>query len=215
MSNLSDVVGAANLFGGVNYSFVPDRFCSPNSSEIDSVFLTMVGTKPQIKGNIYNGLIVSSISTSPILVLNQWYFISFVFSGTTGYIYRNGSQVATGTMFVPKNIIRATNYIGKSNLANQINADAIYDEFKIYQRALSFDEIMNEYQISLKNGKLCFFYNYMIMLFIKFNLKGNVINNCSKLTTTTTTTLSSKTTSNYSANSTITTGNFRLRLNFI
>jgi hypothetical protein len=26
MSNLSDVVDGANLFGGENYSFVPDRF---------------------------------------------------------------------------------------------------------------------------------------------------------------------------------------------
>ncbi len=32
MSNLSDVVGGANLFGGSNYSFVPDRFCSQNSA---------------------------------------------------------------------------------------------------------------------------------------------------------------------------------------
>ena len=32
MSNLSDVVGGANLFGGSKYSFVPDRFCSPNSA---------------------------------------------------------------------------------------------------------------------------------------------------------------------------------------
>jgi hypothetical protein len=32
MSNLSDVVGGADLFGGTSYSFVPDRFCSPNSA---------------------------------------------------------------------------------------------------------------------------------------------------------------------------------------
>jgi hypothetical protein len=32
MSNLSDLVGGANLFGGGNYSFVSDRFGSPNSA---------------------------------------------------------------------------------------------------------------------------------------------------------------------------------------
>ena len=32
MSNLSDVVGGANLYGGTSYSFSYDRFCSPNSA---------------------------------------------------------------------------------------------------------------------------------------------------------------------------------------
>ena len=32
MSNYSDEVGGANLFGGLSYSFVPDRFCTPNSA---------------------------------------------------------------------------------------------------------------------------------------------------------------------------------------
>ncbi len=32
MSNLSDVVGGANLFGGSSYSFVSDRFNSSNSA---------------------------------------------------------------------------------------------------------------------------------------------------------------------------------------
>ena len=32
MSNQSDVVGGANLFGRSSYSFVPDRFCSANSA---------------------------------------------------------------------------------------------------------------------------------------------------------------------------------------
>jgi hypothetical protein len=32
MNNLTDVIGGAYLFGGSNYSFVPDRFCSLNSA---------------------------------------------------------------------------------------------------------------------------------------------------------------------------------------
>ncbi len=46
-----------------------------------------------------------------------------------------------------------SNYIGKSNW-DAPSADAIYDEFKIYQGALSSDEIMNEYQNSSNNGKI-------------------------------------------------------------
>jgi hypothetical protein len=206
MSNLSDVVGGANLFGGVNYSFVPDRFCSPNSAiyfnkgylevpsdvyfsgdftmtawiylksyqsnsrifdfgngqDSDNVLLTMVGTTPQIKGNIYKKHITSSIITPSIINLNEWYFISFFLSGTTGYIYLNGGQVATGTLNVPNNIIRTSNYIGKSNWVNQ-NADAVYDEIKIYQVALSSNDIMKEYRNSSNNSKLNFVFIFLLV----------------------------------------------------
>jgi hypothetical protein len=49
-------------------------------------------------------------------------------------------------------ILRTSNYIGKSNWATDSNANAISDEFKIYQGVLSSNDIMNEYQISSKNG---------------------------------------------------------------
>jgi hypothetical protein len=86
------------------------------------------------------------------LLGNKWYFISFVLSGTTGFVYVNGNQLGTGTLHVPNNIIRTSNFIGKSNWVTQLNADAIYDEFKIYQGALSSNKIMNEYQNSSNNG---------------------------------------------------------------
>jgi hypothetical protein len=206
MSNLSDVIGGANLFGGVNYSFVPDRFCSPNSAiyfnkgylqvpsgvyfsgdftvtawiylksyqsnsrifdfgnlqMIDNVILNFHGTTPQIKGNIYNKTVTSSILTSSIINLNEWYFISFVLSGTTGLIYVNGNQVGTGTLYVPNNIQRTSNYIGKSNRASDLIADAVYDEIKIYQGALSSNDIMNEYRNSSNNSKLNFVFYFFI-----------------------------------------------------
>jgi hypothetical protein len=96
----------------------------------------------------------SSIQTISIINLNEWYFISFVLSGTTGFIYVNGNQVGTGTLHVPNNIIRTSNYIGKSNWGVDPNADAVYDELKIYQGALSSSDIMNEYQYSSNNSKL-------------------------------------------------------------
>ena len=108
----------------------------------------MIGTTSQIYGRVSQ-----YFQTSSIINLNQWYFISFVLSGTTGYIYVNGSQVRTGTLNVPNNIIRTANYIGKSNNPSDSNADAVFDEFKIYQRALSSVEIMNEYKINSNNGK--------------------------------------------------------------
>jgi hypothetical protein len=196
MSNLSDVVGGANLFGGSSYSFTYDRFCSPNSAiyfnqgylqvpkgvyfsgdftvttwinlksyhswarifdfgngQIENVFLGMHGISSQLAGSTYISPSFKYIQTSSIINLNKWYFISFVLSGTTSFIYVNGNQVGTGTLNIPNNIKRTTNYIGKSNWPWDSDANAIYDEFKIYQGALSFDDIMNEYQNSLNNGK--------------------------------------------------------------
>jgi hypothetical protein len=196
MSNLSDVVGEANLFGGSSYSFTYDRFCSPNSAiyfnqgylqvptgvyfsgdftvtawinlksyqswsrifdfgngQIENVFLGMHGISSQLAGSIYISTSFKYIQTSSIINLNKWYFISFVLSGTTSFIHVNGNQVGTGTLNIPNNIRRTTNYIGKSNWPWDSDANAIYDEFKIYQGALSFDDIMNEYQNSSNNGK--------------------------------------------------------------
>ena len=197
MNNLTDVVSGANLFGGSNYSFYPDRFSTSNSAiyfnrgylqvptgvyfsgdftvtawiylksyqyysriidfgngqENENVLLGLAGRTSQIIGFSYNSSSKTYIEASSIINLNQWYFISFVLSGTTGYIYVNGSQVATKTLLlVPNNITRTSNYIGKSNWASDSNADAIYDEIKIFKGALSSNDIMNEYTISSNNG---------------------------------------------------------------
>jgi hypothetical protein len=119
----------------------------------DNVLLAMIKTTPQIRGYIFCGSLQTLIETSSVIKLNEWYFVSFVLSGTTGFIYVNGNQVGSGTLNVPNNITRTSNYIGKSNWLDQ-NADAIYDEFKIYEGALSSSDILNEYQISSNNGKL-------------------------------------------------------------
>ena len=194
MSNLTDIVGGNDLFGGASYSFVSDRFCSPNSAiyfdqgylqvssgvyfsgnftitawmiyfssqsfslfdfgngqSSDNILLEI--NKRNIFGKIFNRSSSSVIKTTSKINLNKWYFISFVLNGTTGFIYLNGNQVASGTLNVPNNITRKSNYIGKSNTTVYPNADAIYDEIKIYQGALSSDYIMNEYQISSNNSK--------------------------------------------------------------
>jgi hypothetical protein len=208
MSNLSDVVGGSDLFGGSSYSFVSDRFCTQNSAiyfnkgylqvpegvyfsgdftvtawinlksyqyysrifdfgngqGIDNIGLAMLETTVQMYGFSFKYKSITTIQKSSIKInLNEWYFISFVLSSTTGYIYVNGNQVTNGTLLVPNNIIRTSNYIGKGNWASNSNADAIYDELKIYQGALSSKEIMNEFQISLDNGKLSVYFNYIIL----------------------------------------------------
>ena len=200
MSNLSDLVGGADLFNGSKYSYTYDRFNNSNSAidfnrgylqvppgnyfsgdftftawiylysyekysriidfgngdGVDNVILTMHDTTSQIQGLIVQGINKWSQPVLPSLSfgLNQWYFISYVLNGTTGYIYVNGNQVANNTMLIPNNIVRASNYIGKSNFASDANTNATYDEIKIYKGALTSDQIINEYNSSSNNGKL-------------------------------------------------------------
>jgi len=124
-----------------------------NGAGNDNVGLAMNASSSKISGLIYNRSLGISIQTSSIINLNEWYFISFVLNGTTGYIYVNGNQIANGTLNVPNNVTRTNNFIGKSNWATDLNTDAIYDEFKIYKVALSSGDIINEYKTSLNNGK--------------------------------------------------------------
>ena len=196
MSNFSDVISGANLFGGLSYSFVPDRFCRPNSaiyfnkgylqvpagiyfsgdftfsawiylrsyqywarifdfgngSPNENVYLSIIDTKSKLEGYIWRLSSDSRLDTLPIINLNEWYFIAFVLKYSTGSIYVNGNQVAIGTLLIPINVTRTSNYIGKNNWQGYPNADAIYDEIKIYQIALTSIQIMNEYLISSNNG---------------------------------------------------------------
>jgi hypothetical protein len=196
MSNMSDIVGGANLYGGLNYSFVPDRFCSANSAiyfnqgylqvppgyyftgdftvtawiylksyqyysriidfgngqSSSNVISGMFGNSSNLFGIIFQNLNFTNLKTSLNLNLSQWYFVSYVLSSNTAYIYVNGIQVGTGQSFAPSKILRTKNYIGKSNWDANSYADAIYDEIKIYQGGLSLNQIINEYNFSSNNG---------------------------------------------------------------
>jgi hypothetical protein len=94
------------------------------------------------------------IESSASIELNQWYHVAFVLSGTNGIIYVNGSLAANDVLYVPNDVKRSSNYIGKSNWNNNDrNADAVYDDLKIYNEALSAESILNEFTItSYSNG---------------------------------------------------------------
>ena len=90
--------------------------------------------------------------------LDQWYHVAVVLRGTQVYWYYNGSLIGTSiTYYTPNNLIRTSNYIGKSNWPTIPNANAIYDEIKIYQGAMTQTQILQDYTNSSNNGK-CFFF---------------------------------------------------------
>ncbi len=92
------------------------------------------------------------VASSITLELNKWYHVATVLNGTNGYIYVNGKLATSSTLDVPRNVQRANNYIGKSNWYQDPKANAVYDELKLYQTALSEIFIMSDYTISSNNG---------------------------------------------------------------
>lgn len=67
----------------------------------------------------------------------------FTLSGTNAKIYINGAEVANTTTYLPKCLNRTSIYVGKSNVLNDNspNANGVFDEMRLYNRALSLDEI--------------------------------------------------------------------------
>ncbi len=113
-----------------------------NGKNNDNVYFSFIGINSNMEASIWKkNSSVKKLDTSPIINLNEWYFISFVLNRTTSNIYVNGNQVATGLFIIPNNITRTRNYISKRNWATDSNA--IYDEIKIYQEALTSSQIMN------------------------------------------------------------------------
>jgi hypothetical protein len=82
--------------------------------------------------------------SSVALNVGNWDHLACILKGTTGYIYINGVQTASDSFIMPLGVTRNLNYIGHSNWANELNADASIDELKIFKRGLSQQELINE-----------------------------------------------------------------------
>lgn len=99
-------------------------------------------------GIIYNNLNYSTTDSQTILSLNTWQHLAFTLNGNNSVIYLNGQIIAeSSSMLKPKAIVRANCYFGRSNW-NDAMANASFDEIKFFNRALSKQEIFEEYSNS-------------------------------------------------------------------
>jgi arabinan endo-1,5-alpha-L-arabinosidase len=81
--------------------------------------------------------------------LNQWSFLAATLSGTTLKIFINGIQTNIITdAYIPRNVLRSVNYIGKSHWVADAYANADFDELKIHNRALSQQEIIDTMRLN-------------------------------------------------------------------
>ncbi len=72
---------------------------------------------------------------------NEWTHICFTFDGTDIKYYINGNLDASATSSAPRMVKRTTCYIGKYNASSGEYADAAFDDFMMWDRLLTEDEI--------------------------------------------------------------------------
>jgi hypothetical protein len=103
---------------------------------------------------IKNGGDEQVINGSKILSPGAWTHVAVTLDGTTGTLYVNGSSIGSASVsLTPADLGNTTqNWIGRSQYSNDGYLDAHFDEFRIYDSALSASNIEQLYTDALTNG---------------------------------------------------------------
>lgn len=140
----------ANIGGARIFDFgVGDGYSStePNSNRKMMYLTTRAGANNRITYGIQNGETLQSIETNVTLATTPVVFNHLVITqtGNTVTIYMNGQQIGqrTDITIKPSDLGTTTaNYLGKSRFTGGSMLDGILDEFKIYKRALTHQEVV-------------------------------------------------------------------------
>lgn len=94
--------------------------------------------------------LLNRMNATEMARLNEWFHLAAVLDKSRAFIYLNGVLKNTADNWSPPLPVNRTScYIGRSNWVSDKDADAHFDEIKIYNRALSQDEI----QLSMNDFK--------------------------------------------------------------
>jgi hypothetical protein len=131
-----------------NYSFGARILDCGKGSYSDSVLLAYSRQRTgKPFTNVYNGTSGNStIISNHTLTLNTWIHLATTLSGFNMSIYINGvSDEWWYLSYAPRNTTRPNCYIGNSDFSQVEPSFARFDEIKIYNRALSANEIWTDY----------------------------------------------------------------------
>lgn len=111
------------------------------------------GTSGSPVGEIYSGGMYE-VHFSTSLSLDAWNHLAFVYNNSqnvgtfSGYINGVLSTSSYNNIPPPSNVVRMNCYIGRSNMAGNPDANAYFDEIKIYNRALNASEVNYDMTVS-------------------------------------------------------------------
>jgi streptogramin lyase len=114
-----------------------------NGSPSDNIIFARNATSDTLLFEVYIGDSSGGrLEAGQVIDLNMWQHLAATLdlSGEV-IIYKNGVEVARGAAIVPNNLIRANNYIAKSNWSWDEYYQGYMDEIRIWNRALTTEEI--------------------------------------------------------------------------
>ena len=169
---------AINLDGSTNFVTLPSNLALSNYNEITlSTWLNWKGGKDWQRifdfgtgttqymfltpktGNymrfaIKNGGAEQIVQTSQ-LAMGQWVHVALTLGSGKANLYVNGEAKASANMTIkPSDFKPSKNYIGKSQFSADPLFNGLIDEFRVYNRALSADEINAVYKASNMDSNL-------------------------------------------------------------
>ncbi|WOV93883.1 MAG: DUF2341 domain-containing protein [Candidatus Nitrosoabyssus spongiisocia] len=117
-----------------------------NGQDDNNILIAAHRTNPHLRYDMRQGTSSDGVTASDILQTGQWAYFTVVHeSSGTATIYKNGTSITSGSVHTSLNESRASNYIGRSNWANDYYFDGKFDEFRLSSTARSADWIATEY----------------------------------------------------------------------
>jgi len=106
------------------------------------VFAITNGTSGNLDGDIRIGTgSANAIASTSKPSLNAWSHVLLQYDGTNAKIYLNGALAGSAAISAPRLVSRINNYIGRSAFGTDAYANCAFDDFMIFSRALTEDEI--------------------------------------------------------------------------
>jgi hypothetical protein len=109
---------------------------------VDNLFFSWNLTSNNIRAGSVSGTTGSYATATGATTLNTWqHCVATISSTGATAFYINGSTAGTATLYAPTTVTRTRNYIGKSNWAANGYYQGKIAVSRIYNRALSQQEI--------------------------------------------------------------------------
>ncbi|MDR2911402.1 MAG: LamG domain-containing protein [Bacteroidales bacterium] len=140
-----DTAARVRAYGNFVYAFSTMEHCTGTEGRFVAYRVNQQRHEQSIGGGMPERELVGIMADRPA-EKGVWMHVAYSQGGRTGTLYLNGEVLATGpAVLQPKDIGEAPrfNWLGKPHFANDVYLKAMYHDFRIYNRALSQEEIKN------------------------------------------------------------------------
>ena len=111
----------------------------------EALSLMFIDNNGKLRVEVFYGNTLYAQDTTSEISLGFWNHICLVNKDKLFSLYINGTEGFANTPFELNFLDRSFNYIGKSNDQSDPCLTALFDDFKIFNKALTFQEIMDEF----------------------------------------------------------------------